>query len=77
LNLLRTSLVISFKKNDEMTGDKILKESNIKDDIAAVEITPLGNYAIGINWNDGHASGIYPYKNIKELIPTAQQETGG
>lgn len=52
---------------DELTGEQLLKESDIKDDIAAKDITPLGNYAIGITWNDGHASGIYPYKGIREL----------
>jgi len=30
------------------------------------KITPLGNYAVGIEWNDGHASGIYPYTQLKE-----------
>ncbi|MFT7538680.1 MAG: DUF971 family protein, partial [Lysobacterales bacterium] len=29
---------------------------------------PLGNYAIGINWNDGHNAGIYPYSLIEELM---------
>jgi Mrp family chromosome partitioning ATPase/DUF971 family protein len=52
---------------NEITGEQILRESQIPDDIAPKEIFPLGNYAIGINWNDGHASGIYPYKAIREL----------
>jgi DUF971 family protein len=52
---------------DELTGEKILKESDILENIAPTEITPLGNYAIGVRWNDGHSSGIYPYKNIKKL----------
>jgi Mrp family chromosome partitioning ATPase/DUF971 family protein len=52
---------------NEMTGEKMLEEGHIKQDIAAKEIIPLGNYAIGITWNDGHSSGIYPYKNIREL----------
>jgi len=52
---------------NEITGEKILKEEDVKKDIAPTAITPLGNYAIGITWNDRHSSGIYPYKNIKEL----------
>ena len=52
---------------NELTGKKILNEKNIRPDIAPKEIIPLGNYAIGITWNDGHSSGIYPYKNIKEI----------
>ena len=50
----------------ERTGERLLKEENIRAGIAPKEITPLGNYAIGIAWNDGHGSGIYPYKNIME-----------
>lgn len=51
---------------DERSGKKILKEKDVRPDIAPKIITPLGNYAVGIAWNDGHSSGIYPYKNILE-----------
>ena len=56
---------------NEMTGEKILKERDIKNDIAPTAISPLGNYAISITWNDRHSSGIYPYKAIKKLMQTA------
>jgi len=56
---------------NEITGEKILKEEDVKEDIAPTAITPLGNYAIGVTWNDRHSSGIYPYKRIKELTQTA------
>lgn len=63
---LRLSCRCAFCVN-ELSGEQILKEKDIPADIAPKEIFPLGNYAIGIHWNDGHASGIYPYKSIKEL----------
>lgn len=53
---------------NELTGETMLKEADVKEDIAPKTITPLGNYAVGITWNDGHSSGIYPYKNISELV---------
>ena len=52
---------------NEMTGKKILNPAKIRLDIAPKEITPLGNYAIGIHWNDGHSSGIYPYSLFQQL----------
>jgi ATP-binding protein involved in chromosome partitioning len=55
---------------DELTGRKLFKNKDIRPDIAPLEVTPLGNYAIGVTWNDGHSSGIYPYKNIRELAET-------
>lgn len=51
----------------EMTGEKILNTAAVKDDITAIKIIPLGNYALGIEWNDGHTSGIYSYELIKSL----------
>lgn len=52
---------------NEMTGQKMLNPSKIRPDIAPKEITPLGNYAIGITWNDGHSSGIYPYTLLETI----------
>ena len=53
---------------NEMTGEKVLDPAKIKADIAPTQISPLGNYAIGVTWNDGHSSGIYPYKAIEQLV---------
>lgn len=52
---------------NEMTGEKLIDESRIRPDIAPTQVTALGNYAIGVTWNDGHSSGIYPYKTIEML----------
>ncbi len=52
---------------DEYTGEKLLNRKDIRKDIKPTEITPLGNYALKIVWNDGHNSGIYPYKQIRAL----------
>jgi ATP-binding protein involved in chromosome partitioning len=52
---------------NELTGQKTLNPSKIRPDIAPKEISPLGNYAISITWNDGHSSGIYPYGLLESL----------
>ncbi len=52
---------------NEITGQKLINPAAIPLDIAPKEIYPLGNYALGITWNDGHSSGIYPYSLIKSL----------
>ena len=59
---------------NELTGEKLIREERIPADIKPKEIFPLGNYAIGINWSDGHASGIYPYKSIRELDAQISQK---
>ena len=30
-------------------------------------VEPVGNYAIRINWSDGHSSGIYSYEHFREI----------
>lgn len=52
---------------DELSGRQLLRAEHIRPDIVPEEVVPLGNYALGIKWNDGHASGIYPYKSIEVL----------
>ena len=29
----------------------------------------VGNYALCLTWNDGHATGIYSYRYLRELCP--------
>lgn len=53
---------------NELTGERMIKSEDIRSDIKPLKITPIGNYAIGIEWNDGHTAGIYPYTLIKKLI---------
>lgn len=32
-----------------------------------IELAPVGNYALGFTWGDGHNSGIYTYRFLKQL----------
>lgn len=52
---------------NEITGKNMINPAKIRVDIAPKEITVLGNYAVGITWNDGHSSGIYPYSLLEQL----------
>jgi ATP-binding protein involved in chromosome partitioning len=52
---------------DEMTGQRLLRERDIRADIMPVSVTPLGNYALNVAWNDGHNAGIYTYRLIESL----------
>ncbi|PIW61754.1 MAG: sodium:proton antiporter [Candidatus Omnitrophica bacterium CG12_big_fil_rev_8_21_14_0_65_50_5] len=61
---------------NEMTGRSLLDPSKIRADIAPLKIIPLGNYALGITWNDGHASGIYPFTLIREVAQKTASPEG-
>lgn len=52
---------------DEYSGEKILDDEDIPEDIHIESVTPLGNYALSISWSDGHSSGIFPYGQLEDL----------
>ncbi len=34
-------------------------------------VEPVGNYAIRINWSDGHSAGIYSWEHLRRICPCA------
>ena len=42
-------------------------------------VEPVGNYAIRINWSDGHSAGIYSYEHFRRSVParSARRFLGG
>lgn len=70
-----TSFPFDFLRNrcpcalcvDEWTGERkhliLLLPSNFR----PLAVEPVGNYAIQINWSDGHNSGIYSFRALKEM----------
>jgi ATP-binding protein involved in chromosome partitioning len=52
---------------DEWSGAKTLDPSSVPEDVAPVSIQPVGRYAIGIEWSDGHTTGIYPFDRLRTL----------
>jgi ATP-binding protein involved in chromosome partitioning len=52
---------------DEMSHKPVLEPESVPLDIHAEELRTIGNYALGITWSDGHATGFFPYKTIKAI----------
>lgn len=52
---------------DEMSHRPILDPASIPADIHAKEVRTIGNYALGITWSDGHSTGYFPYKRLREM----------
>lgn len=50
---------------EEGTGRKILETASIPADIRPLEVKGVGNYAIQIQWSDGHGSGIYSWSTLR------------
>jgi DUF971 family protein len=51
---------------EEGTGRKLLDPATIPADVRPVKIEPVGNYAIQITWTDGHSTGIYSWRTLRD-----------
>lgn len=52
---------------DEHTGEKKLDESSIPDTLRPERVYSIGRYAVGIDFTDGHKTGIYTYPFLRSL----------
>ncbi len=51
---------------DENTGKKLVVLANIPADIRPEQILPVGNYAVQIHWSDGHSTGLYSWRTLRD-----------
>ncbi len=52
---------------DEWSGAGRLDPASVPEDVHPQKIESVGRYAIQIEWSDGHSSGIYPFRRLREL----------
>jgi len=52
---------------EEMTGKPLIEEDKIPADVHPQKIRLVGNYAISIDWSDGHNTGIYTFERLRTI----------
>jgi DUF971 family protein len=52
---------------DEWTGEGRLDPSKVPDDIHPREIGRVGAYALRFTWSDGHLTGLYTFKFLRQI----------
>lgn len=52
---------------DEWTHEPILNPASIPDSTRPVKIDSVGQYALTIQFNDGHKTGIYTFSLLRKL----------
>ena len=57
---------------DEFTGVIRIIPNHIPQDVHPLSIKLVGNYAITIQWSDGHHTGIYSFEMLRKLCPCCQ-----
>lgn len=52
---------------NEWTGEKVLKDENVADDISFSSVALVGRYALNFQFSDGHNTGIYSFNYLRQL----------
>lgn len=52
---------------NEWTGEKILKDENINEDLSLSHISIVGRYALNFHFSDGHNTGIFSFAYLRRL----------
>ena len=52
---------------NEWTGQRVLKAESIADDVALNDSSIVGRYALNFRWSDGHDTGIYSFRYLREV----------
>ncbi len=52
---------------DEWTGKKLLMDEKVPADITFSDISIVGRYALGIEFSDGHDTGIFSFDLLRKI----------
>jgi DUF971 family protein len=52
---------------NEWTGQRTLKPETISEELTIGDISVVGRYALNFRWSDGHETGIYSFRYLREL----------
>ncbi len=52
---------------DEWTGEKILDEAQISDDLTFTAMSIVGRYALNFVFSDNHDTGIYSFEYLRKM----------
>ena len=52
---------------NEWTGKRMLHPADVPENVRPLRIFSVGRYAMGVEWSDGHSTGIYGYDYLRRL----------
>ena len=53
----------------------MLKASSISDELEIKDLSLVGRYALNFRWSDGHETGIYSFRYLRELCEASNERT--
>lgn len=57
---------------NEWTGQRVLKPDTIAEELTISDLSIVGRYALNFRWSDGHETGIYSFRYLRDLCEPAQ-----
>ena len=54
---------------DEWTGKDILEKEKIAQNLQGLHVALVGQYALRIDFSDGHNTGIFTFKHLRKICP--------
>ncbi|HVF49625.1 MAG TPA: DUF971 domain-containing protein [Pyrinomonadaceae bacterium] len=52
---------------NEWTGERMLQPETVPDELTIADVNIVGRYALNFRWSDGHETGIYSFRYLREL----------
>ena len=52
---------------NEWTGERVLKAESVADDLTISQTSVVGRYALNFHFSDGHETGIFSFKYLREI----------
>jgi DUF971 family protein len=56
-------------------GERVLKAESVSETIEIRDISIVGRYALNFRWSDGHETGIYSFRYLRELCEVRMQQS--
>ena len=60
---------------NEYTGERTLDPASVSDALTLEELDLVGRYALTFRWSDGHRTGIYSFRLLRELCEQGDGKT--
>ena len=52
---------------NEWTGQRVLRPESISEELSIADLSVVGRYALNFRWSDGHETGIYSFRYLREF----------
>lgn len=58
---------------NEWTGERMLRPETVADSLTIKDVEIVGRYALNFKWSDGHATGIYSFRYLRDLCEKSDE----